>query len=336
MKHLAVHGPNDIRVDEIAEPRPGPDDIVVKVAACGICGSDVGYARVGGITQASSTLTPLGHEFAGVIAEVGTGVTKFRVGQRVAVNPSDPVNMIGSGGAGALAERVLVRQAEALGAILPLPEGLSFETAAMAEPLSVALHGVNRSGAKPGDKVVVFGTGCIGLGVVSHLKRTGVDDIIAIDKSDERLKRAQALGAAVTLNPDRDDIWARIAQSHGAGTLFGFPYVGSDVFLEVSGAPGVIPEIIANARFNAQLTVLAVHHTPVQVNFLTALAKELSINLSMAYPNEFPEVLSLLSAEEIEIQPMISHRFSFDEIQEAFEIAKNPEASAKVMVMFPD
>ncbi len=335
MKRFAVHGPNDVRIDQVEAPEPGPEDVVIKVTACGICGSDIGYARVGGLSGPSAEPMPLGHEFSGVVERVGAAVKKIRPGQRVVVNPADSVNMIGAGGAGALAERILVKRAEAMDAILAMPDTLSFETAALAEPLAVALHGVHRSGAKPGNKVVVFGTGCIGLGVVLHLKRLGIDEIVVVDKSDGRLKRARALGAALTLNPDRDDIWAEIGQRHGTGSLFGYPYVGSDVFLEVSGAPGVIPEVIANARFNAHLTVLAVHHTPVEVNFLTALAKELSFNLSMAYPTEFPEVLGLLARGEIDTKPLVSHRFPFADIMEAFQVAQDREASAKVMVTFP-
>ena len=334
MKAVMIHGPGDVRVDEIENPKPGPDDIVVRIKACGICGSDVGYAAVGGIQGPSDTPTPLGHEFSGIIESVGSDVRDMRPGQRVIIDPSNDINMIGSGGAGALAPFILVKQVHAQPMVYPIPDALPHEKAALTEPLSVSLHGVNRSGAKAGDKVVVFGAGCIGLGVVLFLKKRGVGDLVVIDKSKGRLERAKALGADLALHPDECDIWAEIGRRHGSGSLFGFPYVGSDVYLEVSGAPGVIPAIIDHARFNAHLTVIAVHHAPVQVNFLTALAKEMSFNTSMAYPTEFPEVLGMLSRGELNTEPLVSHSYGFDQFPAAFETAKDKERSAKVMVTF--
>ena len=334
MQRVAVHGPNDVRLDEVPDPAPGPDDIVVKVAACGICGSDVGYAEIGGIAGPSDTPTPLGHEFSGVVHRVGDRVRGLTQGQRVIVDPSGDVNMIGSGGEGALAPYILVKQVASGPIVYPIPDALPHEQAALTEPLSVSLHGVNRSGAKPGDKVVVFGTGCIGLGVVLFLKKKGVSDIVVVDKSRGRLERAKALGANLALHPDDADIWEAIGARHGKGSLFGFPYVGTDLYLEVSGAASVIPAIIDHARFNAHLTVIAVHHKPVEINFLTALAKEISINLSMAYPTEFPEVLGMLARGELDTEPLVSHRFGFDRFATAFDTAKDKERSAKVMVTF--
>ncbi len=334
MKRVAVYGPNDVRLDTTDDPKPGPDDIVVRIAACGICGSDLGYAAVGGIGRPTDSFVPLGHEFAGVIEAAGENVLGLRCGQRVIVDPTSPVNMIGSGGAGALADAILVKDVHSQTMVYPIADSLPFEVAALTEPLAVALHGVNRSGARPGSKVVVFGTGCIGLGVVLFLKQRGIEDLIVVDKSPFRLERAKELGARVTLNPDEVDIWAEIGLLHGSGSLFGFPFVGTDTYLEVSGAPGVIPGIIEHARFNAHLTVLAVHHAPVAVNFLTALAKEISINLSMAYPTEFPEVLGMLTRGELNVAPLVSHSFPFKEFWTAFETAKDKAASAKVMVTF--
>lgn len=334
MFRAAVHGPDDIRIEPVERPSVGPGDIVVKVAVCGICGSDLGYARAGGLPIGGDGPLSLGHEFSGVIEEAGAQVTALRKGQRVVVNPTTPANMIGSGGPGAFASHILVRNVMAESSVYTIPDMLDFETAALAEPLAVALHGVNRSRAGAGSRVVVFGAGPIGLGVVAMLRLRGVADIIAVDRVDTRLARAQALGANATLNPDKCDLWAEIGQRHGAGTLYGMPVVDTDEFIEVSGAAPVIPQIIAHARFGAHLTVVAVHHAPVAMDLAMALGKEMEVTTAMAYPTEFGEVLEILATGRIDTTPLISHRFAFADFEQAFATAARAEESAKVLVTF--
>lgn len=329
-----VHGPGDVRLDPVERPRAGAGDIVVRVAACGICGSDLGYARAGGLPIGNGGPLPLGHEFSGIIEEVGVDVTAYKPGQRVVVNPDRSANQIGIGGPGAFASHILVGSAETKDTVYIVPEGLDLETAALTEPLSVALHGVNRSGASAGSKVVVFGAGPIGLGVVTMLRMRGVTDIIAVDRMDQRLERARALGARVTLNPDSCDLWSEIGTHHGAGTLYGMPVVSTDQFIEVSGAASVIPDVILHARFGAHLTVVAVHHAPVAVDFALALGKEMRITTAMAYPDEFGEVLQMLSSGRIDTAPMVSHRFAFADFEQAFATAARASEASKVIVHF--
>lgn len=332
---VAVHGPNDVRIDQIETPVPGPDDIVVRVAACGICGTDLGYARAGGLpVGGNGAPVPLGHEFSGTVEALGSSVSGVMLGQRVVVDPTTPTNYIGSGGPGAFAPLILVRDIASQPMVYPIPDSLDFETAALVEPLSVALHGVYRSGAKAGEKVVVFGAGPIGLGVVAMLRHKGLTDNIAVDRSNGRLERARALGARVTLNPDDGDIWDVIAAEHGTNELYGMRVVGTDQFIEVSGAPPVIPAVLANARFHAHLTVIAVHHHPVPVDFAMALAKEMRITTAMAYPTEFAEVVDILASGAIDPTALVSHRFDFRDFTEAFATAADTERAAKVLVTF--
>lgn len=334
MLQLTVHGPNDVRLDDVATPRPGPKDILVRVQACGICGSDVGYAQAGGLAGPGGPPLPLGHEFSGVIEKMGAEVRGFRIGQKVAIDPTNPANAIGSGGAGALTPLILVKDVHSQPMVHPLPDGLDFETAALTEPLSVSLHGVNRAQVAPSSKVVVFGAGCIGLGVALFLEKRGVKDFIVVDKSQGRLARAKALGARATLNPDECDIWAEIGKLHGTGSIHGWSTVNTDVFMEVSGAPGVIPNIVSHAKLHTHLTVIAVYHEPVTLDFLSLLGREMTITTSLAYPTEFPEVLGMLGRNELNIEPLISHRYEFTRVMDAFETAKDKERSAKVMVTF--
>ncbi|MDE2340542.1 MAG: alcohol dehydrogenase catalytic domain-containing protein, partial [Alphaproteobacteria bacterium] len=196
---LKIHDTNDVRLDDYARPDHGPKDVVVKMKAVGICGSDLSYIKIGGIPT-PGTLTALGHEGAGEVLHVGADVTGIAVGQPVIVNPMMTPSNIGSGGPeGAFTEELLVREARLHDSIFPIPEGVSYEVAAMCEPLAVALHGVNRAQVKPGDKVVVFGCGPIGLGMVLWLVDRGVSDVVALDLAPERRERALALGARAAL-----------------------------------------------------------------------------------------------------------------------------------------
>ena len=335
MKAVRLHGPGDLRLDEIEEPRPGAADVVVRVAACGICGSDLSYLRTGGVSAPVVEPIGLGHELSGTVAAVGRDVRGLAPGTRVIVNPMGGGNAIGNGSPeGAFAPLLLVRNAVIGDGIHAIPDSLPFERAALAEPLSVSLHAVNRAGIKPGSKVAVFGAGSIGLGIVLFLRRNAVEDIAVVDVSDQRLARARAIGARVCINPSRDDVAAKLGEAHGRGELFGWPVVATDTFFEVSGAASVIPSIIQLAPFHAALVVVAVHHEPVPVNFLMALGKEMTITTSMAYPDEFPAVLETLCGGA-DVEPMISHRYPLDQYATAFAMAQNRDESGKVLITFP-
>jgi len=333
MKAVRVHGPADLRIDEIAAPEAGPTDVIVEVAVAGICGSDVTFARIGGVAAPTREPFGLGHELAGIVKQVGEAVRGIRVGERVIVNPMGDGNAIGNGiPDGAFAPLLRVRNATVGGAIHPFPDGLSFEHAALAEPLSVGLHAVNRSACVPGDRVVVFGAGPIGLGIVVFLKERGVTDIAVVDMSDQRLERARRLGAMITVNPSRSDLQSELGNRFGSGDVFGWPVVQANVWFEVSGAAAALQSIVRLAPFHARMVVVAVHHEPVPVDFQMALGKEMSIITSMAYPDEFPEVIRTLSSGRVDLSPMISHRYGFNEFMLAFATAQDRSLSAKVMV----
>ncbi|MDX3884101.1 MAG: alcohol dehydrogenase catalytic domain-containing protein [Sphingomonas sp.] len=336
MKAVRVHGPGDVRLDEVEAPEAGERDVVVRVAAAGICGSDVTYVRTGGVAAPATEPFGLGHELAGTVETVGAAVQGIRPGDRVIVNPMGDGNAIGAGvPEGAFAPRLLVRDATLGGAIHRIPDDLSFDRAALAEPLSVSLHAVNRSEAKPGDRFVLFGAGPIGLGILIFLKQRGITDIAVVDTTDHRLDRARRLGATLTVNPDRQDLREALGAAFGTGELFGWPVVNATHWFEVTGSAAVVDTIVALAPFHARMVLVAVHHDPVPVNFQMALGKEMTIVTSMAYPDEFPDVIAAIEGG-VDLSPMISHVLPFADFEAAFATAQDRHASAKVLVTFDD
>jgi len=331
VKQVRLHGPEDVRIDEVPEPEPGPRDVVVRVAACGICGSDAGYVKLGGVAGPTRRPFPLGHELAGVVEALGAEVAGLRPGARVVVHPTAAGNRIGNGGPeGGFATRLLVRNAAAGGSLFAIPDGMPFEVAALAEPLGVGMNAALRSDARAGEKAVVFGAGPIGLAAVATLADRGVADVIAVDLSERRLALARTLGARATLNPAREDVWQGIRARHGEALLMGARMAGSDAYIEASGASAVIDEVLQHAKGEARLSVVALHRAPVPVNFLLVMMKQLTLRGAMEYPEDFGETLALLARRDL--GPMITHRFPLARFAEALAVARDANASGKVMI----
>lgn len=333
MEVLCVHGPGDIRVDDMAAPCAGARDVVIRTATIGICGSDLGYIAAGGVTGPADKPIPLGHELCGTVAQIGSDVQGFAVGERVIINPM--FNSIGNGGPeGGFAGQLLVRDVVSHpDSLLRMPESLSAEGGALAEPLAVALHAVNRSEAKPGDKVAIFGGGTIGLAVLAVLKRRGVDDVVLFDLSALRRERAMVLGARAALDPREQPAAVALTRLHGELALFRKSVVATGIFFDAAGAPGLIEDIIAMAPAGATAIAVAVPKKPVVVNFGTVLTKELTLRGSLAYPSEFPEALQLL-AEGFDLSPIVTHRFQGAEVLQAFATAAKPDEAIKVLVSY--
>lgn len=335
MRLLNIHGVGDARLDAYVRPTAGPNDVVIRMKACGICGSDLSYIKIGGIPM-PGTITALGHEGAGEVMEVGTAVEGISVGQPVIVNPMMTPGNIGSGGPeGAFTEELLVREARLGDSILPIPEGIPYDVAAMCEPLAVAMHGVNRAEVKAGDKVVVFGCGPIGLGMILWLVDRGVTDVVALDLAPERRQRALALGARAALDPTRVDLRAELTKLHGEVPSYGRVGVGTDAYIDAAGAPNILGDVITMARFHARLVITAAYMKPIEVPVGRMLTSEMTITTAMGYPTEMPEVVAAMPRLRDKIASMISHKLPFERVIEGLGIAATPQ-SAKVMIEFGD
>lgn len=331
---LNIHGVDDVRLDPVAAPTPGKSDVVIRVKACGICGSDLSYIRIGGIHRKPDGVTPLGHEAAGEVVAVGAAVQGVSVGQRVVINPMMTPSYIGSGGPeGAFTEELLVRDARIGDSLLPIPADLPYEIAALTEPLAVALHGVNRAQVKAGDKVVVFGCGPIGLGMILWLVDRGISDVVALDLAPERLQRALALGARAALDPTQVDLKAKLIELHGAARVFSREAVGTDAFIDAAGAPNILSDVVRMAKYQSRMVVTAAYMKPVELDLGAMLTTEMTITTAVGYPTEMPDVIAALPRLRDKAAPLISHRFPFGRVIEALGVASTP-ASAKVMIEF--
>ena len=338
MRVLNIHGPGDARLDTVAPPEVGPNDVLMRVGACGICGSDLGYIRRGGVgrrTASDEAPLPLGHEAAGVVIEAGSAVKGIKPGMRVALNPMTPSGAIGSGASeGAFTERLLVRGAQAGVTLYPMPDGMDFEVAALVEPLSVSLHGIHRGQVQPGDKAVVFGAGPIGLGMVLWLGLIGVTDVVSVDLSPSRLERARSLGATATIVAGEGSLRKGLAELHGRSHTPLGDLVGTDVYFDAAGARTIVPSVISMAKPDARLVITAVYSQPVEIDLAHFLTREMHITSAMGSPTEFPEVIDMLAQHGEVARKMISNRLGFDDIISALDVARSLE-SGKVMVTFP-
>jgi threonine dehydrogenase-like Zn-dependent dehydrogenase len=331
MLQVRVHGPNDVRVDDIAPPSPGPNDAVVRIAACGICGSDLSYIRLGGMAGPGPEPLCLGHEMAGVVDWVGGEVATVRVGDRVVVQPvADGVGRIGGGGPeGGLTPELLVRDADS-GLLHQVPGHVPLDIAAFAEPLAVGMHSVEQADVQSGEGVAVFGCGPIGLAAIATLVDRGHDRVVGIDLSPARLALAEGLGAQAALNPTEVDVWEELARLHGTAPFMFGPTPATAAFIEASGSGRVISDILNRGRVGGRLSVVALHYEPLPTSFLMVLMKEFTIRGSMEYPARFADAIDLLARRDL--SSLVTHRFPLEQFDDALGLLQGSKDCGKVMV----
>ncbi|MBV8788032.1 MAG: zinc-binding dehydrogenase [Mycobacterium sp.] len=338
MKISMVTGPGKAEVVDADRPEVGPRDVLVRMRACGICGSDAFYIIIGGIPPRQGH-TPLGHEPAGEVAEVGADVSGIAVGDHVVINPmAAPGGIIGNGGpAGALADYLLIENAVRGTSLEVIPEHIPWEVAALNEPMAVARHGVNRCNPKPSDKVVVFGAGPIGLGATLAFKSVGVSHVVVADLIPARLDKALQIGADAVINSAEEDVVRRLIDLHGPGESV-FPRfpgaAGTDIYLDAAGAPAVVNTALAAAQKGATLGIVGVHKEPIPVEFVNVMSNEITIVGSMGYPDEIFEVTKDLVANWEKYALIVSHTVPFANVGQALDLARTPGAADKVVVTF--
>jgi threonine dehydrogenase-like Zn-dependent dehydrogenase len=333
MKQIMLHGANDWRLDDIPEPEPGPRDALVRIAACGICGTDTSYIHMG---MTPGHPIPLGHEMAGTVEWLGSEVSGVAVGDKVVVRPSDAGNgPMGTGGPqGGLTPLLHVPEAADGTRLYKVPDGMSLTTAALTEPTAVGMQSVNQSGAEPGDKVVVFGCGPIGLLALATLADRGVTDTIAVDLSPARLELAKTVGAAHVIDPTAVDLWEELKRLHGTTPFMFGPTAATDIFIEASGADSVIGDVLQNGRVDGTLVIVALHYRPVPTNYVNLLMKQFTVRGSMEYPERFEDAVELLTRRDL--SHLITHTLPLEGFGDGLAVLEGSKDCGKVMITIGD
>ena len=333
MQVAVLHGPGDLRLNDAQRPVAGPSDIIIKVRASGICGTDLHFRHMG---PRFDKPMALGHEFAGEVIEAGPAVKSYKVGDRVAYNSNNsPADMGRGGECGGFSHYVALREVDGhVQSLCKVPDNVSLDHAALVEPLSVAAHGVNRGDPKPGDSVAIFGVGPIGLGVIIGLRQRGITDIIVFEPSPLRRERALALGASAAYDPREVSVVEILSKAHGTANVYGSQYPKTSLYFEVSGAKGLLSEIADFCAKRSRIVTVAMQRHPITLDGTKLMSKEISLIGASGYPTEFPEVMQKLEKGEIDPEAMITHRFPFGDFLNAFEVADNANEAAKVVLTF--
>jgi len=326
-----VHGPGDVRVDDLPDPDPGPRDVVVRIAACGICGSDLSYIAMGGVAGPGPAPMCLGHEMAGVVDWAGSEVVSARVGDRVVVQPgSDELDRIGNGAAqGGLTPLLLVTEADR-GRLHLVPDDLSLDMASLAEPLAVGMRAADQADVRSGDGVAVFGCGPIGLCAVATLVDRGHRRVVAVDVSPTRLELALGLGAQAAVDPSTSDVWQELARLHGTAPFMFGPTPATAAFIEASGSADVITGVLDHGPVGGRLSIVALHYEAVPTNYLMVLMKQFTLRGSMEYPARFADAIDLLTRRDL--SSLITHRFPLERFDEAVGLLRGSTVCGKVQV----
>lgn len=333
MRAAIITAPDKTEIVDIPTPTVGANDVLVKIRACGICGSDTLYISIGGLPPHQGSM-PIGHEPAGEVVAVGGDVSGIAVGDRVVVNPMAVADdIIGNGGsAGALADYLLIKNAVRGRSVEVIPDHIPYEVAALNEPMAVARHAVNQVAPRQGDKALVFGSGPIGLGITIALKSRGVKHVVVADILPDRLDKALKVGADAVINSRDEDLAARLIGLHGEGDSTWPNRAGTDIFLDAAGVPAVIDMALGVAKRGAKLGIVAVHKEPISLDCMNVMSNELTIVGSMGYPSEIFEVTKDIVDNWEKYRVIISHTFDFDDLVEALRCVSTPGMADKVVI----
>lgn len=344
MKAAVLKAPDEIALEAIDDPAPGPGDVIIRVRAATICGTDIRIYR-GRKTAGVRYPSVLGHEFAGEIVETG-GHEGLAAGDRVSLCPfvacghchlckTGHENLCTSGQAvgyeidGAFAELIRVpARAVTAGNLRHLPDTMSFEEAALVEPLSCVLNGQNKVGLSSADTVVVLGAGPIGLLHVHLARHRGAARIIASDPNSHRREAALAGGADAVVDPSTEDVVARVKEETGGR--------GADVVICAIGIPALARQATDLAAFSgrislfagfskgefAEMDVNAIHYRELTVTGAFGLSRR-----------DFDHCFDMLASGKLDLKPLITHRYALDDIAGALATA---ESGAAIKVLIGD
>jgi L-iditol 2-dehydrogenase len=343
MKALVLAEYNRLELQDVPEPAVGPRDVLVRVSACGICGSDV--HGLDGSTGRRRPPIIMGHEAAGVVERTGAEVLGYRRGDRVTfdstiynpesyfsrrglVNLCDDRRVLGVSCEdyrqhGAFAEFVAVPAH----ILYPLPAALTFEQAAMIEPVAIALHARHLTPIEPGDTALVVGAGLIGLMMVQVLRQTPVGRVAAVDLDDARLALARELGADDTFQARTTDVPAA-ARDLTAGR-------GADVVFECVGAEPAVRTAILSARKGGTVTLVGNLAPDVSIPLQSVVTRQIRLQGSCSSAGEYPEALDLVASGKVNVDRFMSAAVPLEEGAEWFRRLYRHEPGLMKVILKP-
>ncbi|MFQ6082072.1 MAG: alcohol dehydrogenase catalytic domain-containing protein [Candidatus Aminicenantia bacterium] len=341
MKAAIFYGPNQpLKIEEVDKPGIEDNEILVKIAACGVCQTDLHYIDHGVPTFKQPPMI-LGHEPSGIVEEIGSKVKNLKVGDHVLIPPvfscgtcyncrigreniCNNMIMMGNHIDGAYAEYTKAPAKDCL----PLPEELPLEEASIiADAISTPYHAVkNRAKVNLGDTVVVFGCGGVGMNVIQIATAAG-GSVIAVDLVDKKLELAKKLGATHTINPtgkEDKELLKEIKKLTGGG---------ADIAIEVIGNPKTIELAYNSVRPGGRLCQVGYTHENVLINMGKLMFREIEIVGSLGCrPVDYPKLIEMVRTGKIQLAPIVTHKFKLDEINEAFDTLRKGEALRSIVI----
>ncbi len=348
MRAAVLHAPEDLRVEEVPVPLPGPGEVLCRVRACGLCGTDqkIIEGRYPGVWPPAFPFI-IGHEWGGEVVALGSGVETLKVGDRVAAENHagcgqcrmcrtgmynlceragrrDPsYKLFGHTAPGALAEYA-VRPSLLL---TPLPEMVSDLEGALVNPAALALHGLRRTGFHPGCSVAVFGPGVIGLLTVMLAKASGAAQVITIGRGD-RLRLAQELGSTHGVEYDAGDPVRAVRELTGGR--------GVDYVYECSGSPDAVSQAIDVARRGGKVALLGLTgNRSVELKIDKLTLDQVDVLGVRSSPNMYPDVIALIASGAVRPERLASHRYPLEQVAEGVEALRSRSSRAVRVIVQP-
>jgi threonine dehydrogenase-like Zn-dependent dehydrogenase len=336
MRVSVLSGGRMVLRDDVAEPVPGPGQVLVGVMACGICGSDLHFAEHGAdVLELNDQMQGfggngmnidldrdiyMGHEFSAEVLQAGPDTEAPAAGTLVTSLPVllsptgiEPI-VYSNKTIGGYAERMLLSAP----LLTPIPNGLDPRHAALTEPMAVGLHAVNKSAIQHGEAALVLGCGPIGIAIIAGLRRRGVETIVAADFSALRRDLAQTMGATAAVDP---------------AEASPFDSVRPAVIFEAVGIPGIIDDILRRAPVGARVIVAGVCMQADTFHPYFAIAKQIDVQFVLAYdPAEFTDCLRAIADGDVDVAPMITGEVGLDGVGAAFDDLAHPDAHCKILV----
>jgi threonine dehydrogenase-like Zn-dependent dehydrogenase len=336
-----------LRVDDVPDPTPGPGQVLTKVLACGICGSDLHMLQHGAEVRAMTAQlmgdapaeagapisfephldTVMGHEFCCEVVEVGPGCTNLKVGDVVVSMPvafdAAGLHTVGYSNKynGGYAELMVL--SEMLG--MKVPAGLPANMAALTEPLAVGVHAVAMSRIVQGEAALVIGAGPVGLACIAELRMRGIGPIVVADYSAKRRELAAMLGADEVVDPRVESAISAWKRIDGSRQL---------VIFEAVGVPGMIQQAMRMAPRHARILVVGACMQEDRFHPMLALGREINLQFALAYePHEFGHALNAIAEGKVDLAPWLTGTVAVDGVPQAFADLANPEEHAKILVV---